>query len=150
MKNALMTVWTAAIGSSGKETVIGGIVAAVGLAITNFLGGWDQGLQILVTVMIADYVSGVLGALKTKSVSSDVMFWGGIRKITILFVIGLGALIDAWLNMGAPVFRTAALYFYIGREGLSVVENLGTLGVPLPPKLSAFLTQLQDKKEDQS
>lgn len=146
-KAMLMTVWTAAAGTSGKDAAIGTTTAFLGLISTQLLGGWDKPLQVLMVLMVADYVSGVLMAIKEKRVNSDVMFWGGIRKITILFVVGLAALIDDWLKMDAPVFRTAALYFYAGREGLSVVENLGSMGVPLPGKLTDFLEQLNKKGE---
>ncbi|MNI97956.1 Holin family protein [compost metagenome] len=45
-----------------------------------------------------------------------------------------------------PMFRTAAIFFYVGREALSVVENFGVLGVPLPTKLKEFLLQLNEDK----
>jgi toxin secretion/phage lysis holin len=144
MRTAFLNVWTAAIGNNAKDTFTGGLTALLGFVI-SFLGGWDQGLQILFLLMAADYATGVLGAFKTKTVNSDVMFWGGIRKITILFVVGLAAQVDGWLHLDAPVVRTAALYFYAGREGLSVVENLGVLGVPLPPAVLNFLEQLKQK-----
>ncbi|MNJ57413.1 Holin family protein [compost metagenome] len=95
--------------------------------------------------MAADYITGILGAIKTKTLNSEVMFWGGIRKITVLFVVGLAVLIDGWVGGDASVFRTLAVYFYAGREGLSVVENLGILGVYLPPKVKDFLEQLNEK-----
>ena len=147
MKGIVLLLWTAAVGSTGREAALGGIVASIGILATQWLGGWDQTLQILIVLMVADYITGLLGAIKTRSVNSDIMFWGGIRKIVVLFVIGLAALLDEWIGMDAPIFRTAALYFYAGREGLSVVENLGTLGVPLPPQIVKFLTQLQEKGE---
>jgi phage-related holin len=53
---------------------------------------------------------------------------------------------DDWIQPGAPIFRTAAIYFYAGREGLSVVENLGVLGVPLPQVIKDFLLQLSEDK----
>lgn len=144
LKHLGNTVLSAAAGASSKEAATGGVVAALGLLAT-LLGGWDKPLQILVVLMVADYVTGILGAIKTKSVNSEVMFWGGIRKITILFVVGLAVLIDGWIGGNSAVFRTLAVYFYAGREGLSVVENLGILGVYLPPKLKEFLEQLNDK-----
>lgn len=140
------TVLTAAAGASGKESAAGGVAAVLGLLAT-LLGGWDKPLQILVVLMVADYISGILGAIKTKSVNSEVMFWGGIRKITILFVVGLATLIDGWTGGDSAVFRTLAVYYYAGREGLSVIENLGILGVYLPPKLKEFLEQLKEKGE---
>ncbi|OAB26385.1 holin [Paenibacillus macquariensis subsp. defensor] len=141
------TVLTAAVGASGKESLGGSVVGGLLLAAT-LLGGWDKPLQILIALMIIDYVTGVLGAFKTKTVNSDVMFWGGIRKVTVLFVVGLSVLIDSWISPGSLMFRTLAIYFYAGREGLSVVENLGVIGVYLPPKVKEFLEQLNEKGED--
>ncbi|WP_256702536.1 holin family protein [Paenibacillus sp. P32E] len=102
--------------------------------------------EFLVVLMLADYVSGVAGAFKTKTVSSDIMFWGGVRKITVLFVVGLAALIDDWVQPGAPVFRLAAILYYAGREGLSVIENFGVIGVPWPQAMKDFLLQLSEDK----
>ncbi|WP_339295935.1 phage holin family protein [Paenibacillus sp. FSL W7-1279] len=143
------TVLSAAAGASGKEAATGGVVAALGLFAT-LLGGWDKPLQFLIALMVADYVTGILGAIKTKSVNSEVMFWGGIRKITILFVVGLAVLIDGWVGDDSAVFRILAVYFYAGREGLSVMENLGILGVYIPPKIKEFLEQLNEKGEQQN
>ncbi|MFB9330084.1 holin family protein [Paenibacillus aurantiacus] len=138
-------ILTAAVGTNGKETAIGGAIASIGVIATDWLGGWDKALQVLIVLMVADYVTGVLGAIKNKKVNSDVMFWGGIRKAVVLFIVGLASLLDEWIQPGAPIFRTAAIYFYGGREGLSVVENLGTIGVPLPGKIRDFLEQLSEK-----
>ncbi len=142
MKNLMMIVFTAATANNGKEAIFGGVAALLGVLASDYLGGWDKGIQVLMTLMVADYVAGILMALKTRSVNSDVMFWGGIRKITVLFIVGLAAMLDEWVSNGTPVFRTAAIYFYGGREGLSVIENLGTLGVPIPVKIKSFLGQL--------
>lgn len=144
LRDLALTVWTAAAGANGKEVATGSLTAIIG-TIGALLGGWDKPLIVLLWLMAADYITGVLGALKTKTINSEVMFWGGIRKITILFVIGLAALIDDWVQPGAPLFRTLAIFFYAGREGLSVVENLGVFGVPLPPKFKEFLEQLNEK-----
>lgn len=143
-----VTVYTAAVGSGPREVAVGGSFSAAGLLAmaVGWLGGYDKPLQLLVVLMLADYVSGVAGAIKTKTVSSDVMFWGGVRKVTVLFVVGLAALVDDWVQPGAPVFRAAAIMFYIGREVLSVVENFGVIGVPLPDKLRDYLLQLNQDK----
>ncbi|KAF6562062.1 phage holin family protein [Paenibacillus sp. EKM202P] len=141
------TVWTAIVGTSEKEAAAGGVTALTGLIVT-FLGGWDKPLQVLLTMMILDYIFGVAAAIKNKKMDSDVMFWGGIRKATVLMVVGLSAQIDDWLQPDAPIFRIAAIYFYAGREGLSLAENLGALGIPLPFKLKSFLRQLKDKGDE--
>jgi len=142
-------ILTAAVGSNGKDTAAGFLVAAIGF-IGTVLGGWDKGMIILLGLMVGDYITGLLGAIKTRSVDSEVMYWGGIRKVVVLFVIALCWQIDGWMSAEAPVFRTIAIYFYIGREGLSVVENLGVLNVPLPPKVKDVLQQLNDKGEGRS
>lgn len=145
-KEMITNVLSAAVSSSGKEATIAGWIAAAGVVVSGALGGWDKALQVLLTLMVIDYLTGVAGAFKTKTVNSDTMFWGGIRKITVLVVVMLASMLDDWVQSGAPIFRTAAIYFYAGREGLSVVENLGTLGVPLPGKIREWLEQLNAKE----
>lgn len=147
IKELFATVLTAAAGSSGKEVSVGFWVSLTG-TFGALLGGWDKPLVVLLLLMAADFVFGLLGAIKERKLNSDVMYWGGIRKFVVLFVVGLAALIDDWVNPGTPLFRTAAIFFYAGREGLSVVENLGTLGVPLPSKLRSWLEQLNEKGDE--
>ncbi|SCW57110.1 toxin secretion/phage lysis holin [Paenibacillus tianmuensis] len=130
---------------SGKEAGFGGIVAAAGTSISAFLGGWDTALKLLVFLMVADYVSGLLGAIKNKNVNSEVMFWGGVRKGIVLRVVALASMCDQFVGGDSPIFRTITLYFYAGREGLSVVENLGIFGVPLPTGLAKYLERLHQK-----
>jgi toxin secretion/phage lysis holin len=140
-------IYTSIIGTNGKETAAAGVIAALGTFCTALLGGWDIALRLLVYLMIADYVTGVLGAIRNKKVNSEIMFWGGIRKAIILLVVFLAVQLDQLVGGQNPVFRTMTLYFYVGREGLSVVENMGIIGVPLPPGISKFLEQLKQKGE---
>nr|WP_324254003.1 phage holin family protein [Paenibacillus sp. 1001270B_150601_E10] len=74
--------------------------------------------------MNADYVTGLLGAIMTKTVNSEVCSGGGVRKGVIFVVIALAVMLGQYAGDLSPVFRTLAMYFYIGREGLSIVENL--------------------------
>jgi toxin secretion/phage lysis holin len=128
-----------------KESIFNSIFSVGATVATYALGGWDTSLKILVALMVVDYVSGILKAMKLKQLNSDVMFWGGIRKASILVVVALSILLDQMMGNESPVFRTLAMWFYSGREGLSVVENLGILGVPLPSWLKGILEQLQEK-----
>jgi toxin secretion/phage lysis holin len=151
IKQLSTIIYTAAVGSGSREVATGGVTATAGVMATaaGLLGGWDKGLLVLIVLMGGDYATGVMGAFKTKTVSSDVMFWGGIRKAVVLFVVGLASLMDDWIQPGTQIFRAAAIYYYAGREGLSVIENLGVLGVPLPQALKDFLLQLsQDKSSN--
>lgn len=127
------------------------LVAAIGTYISHALGGWDMAVEFLVTFMVIDYITGFLAAAKNKQLNSDIMFWGGIRKGATLVVIAIAVMLDGLIGNEAPVFRTMAVYYYISREGLSAVENLGKLGIPLPTFLKSTLTQLnkdEEKKEE--
>ena len=121
------------------------LMASVGTAVSYWLGGWDIALKVLTFLMVFDYITGFLGAVKLKNVDSEVMFWGGVRK-GIIFAVIIGAiLLDEMMGNDQPILRTMAIYFYSGREGVSVTENLGILGVPLPPGIIKVLKQLQKK-----
>lgn len=131
-----------------REFSFSSFMAAVGTVLSACLGGWDRGLQALVYCMIIDYAFGLLGAIKNKNVDSEMMFWGGIRKGAILMVVSIAVMLDGLVGNSEPIFRTMAVYFYVGREGWSITENLGILGVPLPDGLRRVLTQLQDQDQD--
>lgn len=130
-----------------KEVWFSSVIATVCTMASAALGGWDIALRVLIAMMVADYITGFLGAVKTKSVSSDVMFWGGIRKGAILAVLLIAVLLDEMVNNHEPILRTLAIYFYVAREGISLTENLGKLGVPLPGAFKKVLAQLQEKGE---
>lgn len=147
LKYIVTNLYSAAVGATEKEFALSGIIAAVGTLMAATLGGWDISLKLLTYMMIADYVTGVLGAVKNKRVNSDVMFWGGIRKGIVLLVIFLTIQLDQFVGGQAPIFRTLAIYFYAGREGLSLIENFGVLGVPWPPAIKNALEQLKQKGE---
>ena len=131
-----------------NEFSLSTFIAAIGTIVSCWFGGWDAALKVLAFLMVFDYATGLLGAIKTKTVDSEVMFWGGIRKGLILAVIIVSILLDQMLGNTEPIARTLAIYFYISREGISVTENLGVLGMPLPPFISKVLSQLNEKSEE--
>ena len=130
-----------------KEVLFSSLTAGIGTLLSYWLGGWDAALKALIAFMVLDYVTGFLGAVKQHRVSSDTMFWGGIRKGIILAVIIVAVLLDKMVGNSEPIVRTLVIYFYVAREGVSVTENMGILGVPIPPILSQVLAQLQDPKK---
>lgn len=130
-----------------KEFGFNTFVAGAGLIVTNWLGGWDAALKTLIVFMILDYVTGLLAAIKSKQVNSETMFWGGIRKGAVLAAVAVAVMLDQMAGNQEPVFRTLAIYFYVAREGLSITENFGLLGAPLPGFVTKVLAQLQEKGE---
>ena len=123
-------------------------ISVAGTFLTFLLGGWDKPLQFLLVLMFFDFILGTLGALKTKTLDSKIMFWGGINKILVLMLVVLSVFIDYFLPVEEPCIRTAVIFFYCGREGLSLVENCGHLGMPLPPSVSQFFNQLNGNEKE--
>ncbi|XEC97059.1 holin family protein [Paenibacillus tarimensis] len=146
LKQLGLTLLTAAAGSTSKEFSISGVIAIIATGVTGWLGGWDKGVQVLLYLIALDYVTGLLYAVKIRKVDSDVMFWGGIRKAVVLAVIGLATQIDPWLDLNG-ICRTGAIFFYISREGLSVIENLGKLNVLVPDVIKDKLQQVKGDGE---
>ncbi len=125
--------------------VISSILAVIGTALNWWLGGWDQMIQALVAFMAVDFVLGFLAAAKAGSLDSNVMFWGGVNKLLVLMFVGVGVILDRLTGLATPTIRTAVIWFYIGREGLSITENYGKLGLPLPEAIKAALEQISKK-----
>jgi len=132
-----------------KKEVFSTAIAGTGTFLTWLFGIWDTALAILVLFIILDYATGVIKGYIKKELSSDVGFKGIARKAIILVVLIVAVALDRLLNTGTWVFRTLVCYFYIANEGLSILENCGSLGLPLPAKIKDALEQLKDgnKKE---
>lgn len=116
---------------------------------TWLFGAWDIPLKILLTVIIVDYISAMINAYITKSISSRKGFEGMLKKTSILIVLILAVLVDRLLSVDGNVTRTAVAFFFISNESLSILENLNCLGVPFPEQFTEVLIQLNkgNKKE---
>lgn len=128
-----------------KDLIVNTTVAGIGTSITCLIGGWDKIIQILAILMIADYLTGMSKGILNKELASYIGFRGLLKKGAIFFVILLAYQIDLISNPEAPIFRTMAIYFYIGNEGISLLENLAVLNVPLPSFLIDVLKNIKDK-----
>lgn len=125
------------------------LVAAIGTGITWLFGTWDIAIITLTIFVGLDYFLGVLRAFINKEVSSSIGAKGIAKKAVIFIVLIVSVLLDRLLNTGSWVFRTLVAYFYICNEGISILENGASLGVPMPPRLKEVLLQLKEgeKKE---
>lgn len=130
------------------EKVFNSIVAIVATFLTYIFGGWDAALSILIIFMVLDYLTGVIYAYTVKSLNSEVDFKGLIKKCMILVVLIIGVMLDRMLGNGTWVFRTLVCYFYIANEGVSLLENISNLGVPIPNKIRNALEQLNKDDEE--
>lgn len=129
------------------EKYFNGIVAIVATFFTYLFGSWDLALQVLIVFMILDYGTGVLYAYLTNQLNSEVGFKGLVKKLMILVVLIIGVMLDRMLGNGTWVFRTLVCYFYIANEGISLLENVGNIGIPIPNKIRNALEQLNKNEE---
>lgn len=112
-----------------------------------FLGGSDGLLIALVMFVVMDYISGVMCAIADKTLSSAVGFKGICRKVLIFVLVGIANILDVQVIGTGSVLRTAIIFFYISNEGISLLENAGYLGLPIPEKIKTVLEQLHDRAE---
>lgn len=123
------------------------VLTAVGGWLGFFVGGWDGLLYALVGFVVLDYATGVMCAVSDRKLSSDVGFKGICRKVLIFALVGIGNILDTHVFGEMGVLRTAIIFFYISNEGLSLVENVAYLGLPIPEKIKSVLEQLHDRSE---
>lgn len=128
-----------------KEFSITACLSTILSFVGYHIGGWDSALKLLIALMIIDFITGFLGAWLSGNVSSKQMSRGGIKKGTTMLVIYVATLLDQMIGGDAAVFRLLTIYFYISTEFVSLTENLGKLGVPLPPALTKAILQLKER-----
>lgn len=124
------------------------IMASVGVWLGLFFGPLNGLLIALLAFIITDYITGVAAACVRKKLDSNVGFKGILRKIIILLVVGVANLLDVYVLGANSVLRSAVIFFYIANEGLSIIENAGECGLPIPKKLREILAQLRDKTDE--
>lgn len=130
-------------------------LAAAGSCLANYLGGWDAALKLLIAMMAADYATGLVVAAvfqksnksSTGALDSRAGFVGLVRKGVILMLVWLGVMLDN--AIGAGYVRAAVCIFFIGNEGLSLLENVGLMGVPYPTFLKNMLEALREQGDKQ-
>lgn len=126
------------------------IFTAIGGWLGYFLGGCDGLLYALVVFVIVDYITGVMCAINDKTLSSAVGFKGICRKVLIFLLVGIANILDVQVIGTGSVLRTAVIFFYISNEGISLLENAGHLGLPIPEKIKVVLEQLHDRAENET
>ena len=125
------------------------IAAIVGLA-GWFFGGIDGYIKVLIACTVIDYITGILRAGKEGEISSRVAFDGIKRKITMFLLVGLANIVDFHLLDSKQAFRVAIILFYIGNEGISIIENADKLGVPIPKFLRGRFLEFTKKNQQEA
>lgn len=123
------------------------ILAGIGAIIGYFLGGLDQLLTVFAVIFVIDTMSGIIKSNINGTYSSKEFRHGILNKCGYILAIILVVQLDKILgNTGA--LRSALLFCFIYNEGVSVVENLGEMGVPIPKAITNALEVLHKKSEE--
>ena len=127
------------------DNIFKNILAGV-CTVLSFLFGDMEGLMVaLIALIILDYISGVIAAAVEKRLSSEVGAKGIAKKIFMLLIVALANIVDINVIGEGHVLKTVTVVFYICNECISLIENAGRIGVPVPKKLLDVLEQLRDK-----
>lgn len=127
-------------------------IALIGSFVIAHLGGFDTHLMLLVTLIILDVVTGLLKALVNKDLASREMLVGMTRKVLILVCVCIGFEVNAALASYAAEagfnyeldIRLFVILYFVLEELLSVLENIATIGVPMPKFILQFLRVMVD------
>ena len=119
-------------------------IALMSSSVTYFFGGWSGVLGVLLVFVILDYLTGIAAAAMTGKLESNVGMFGIARKVFIFAMVSVAQLLDGVLGDG-HLFRDAVAFFYIANELLSIIENGGKLGAPIPPVIRQAIEALKGK-----
>jgi len=123
------------------KTIFNTVFVVAGGTIGSLLGAMDEFLYVLIVFVAIDYITGLMCAILDKKLCSKIGKKGIFGKIFIFLIITIGHMIDAHLLDGGGTFRTMIIFFYIANEGISILENAATIGLPVPEKLKDLLAQ---------
>ena len=124
------------------------VFTAIGGWLGWFLGGCDVLMYALIAFVVVDYITGIMCAIVDKKLSSEVGFKGICKKVLIFLLVGMANILDVNIIGSGSVLRTAAIFFYLSNEGVSLLENAAHLGLPVPNAMKEVLQQLHDRAEN--
>ena len=122
------------------ENVLNIFKAPVDFLFMGILGDWDVALQLLLTVILLDYITGICKAIYSKKLDSSAGVRGIVKKVGYLIVVAMSQGLD-------QINRTLIIYFFIANESLSILENWGNMGLPLPKKIFNVFKQLKSEND---
>ena len=122
------------------------IIAFGGACTSYFFGGWSALLGVLLTFVVIDYVTGVLASAVEGRLSSSVGLKGIAKKVFIFVMVAVAHLVDQSLTT-SHFFRDATIFFYLANELISIIENSGRVGLPVPDILKQAIEVLKGKSQ---
>lgn len=129
-----------------KKFDISAILSITGSALVYLIGGFDEILITLVCFMVLDYITGMIASYREKTWNSEKGSTGLLKKCTIIILVIMATFLDRSLSSD-HIFRSVVICFYIANEGLSILENAGRIGIPIPKRLLDALEQLSNDQD---
>lgn len=138
---------------TSTEAVVGMGASMLG-GIASTVMSWGAPIETLITAMTVDYITGIIGAYRykrrhpksRKGLDSKKGAVGIAKKVAMLAVVWFSHSMS--VDLGLPAVYTVVAWFYVGIEGLSIVENAAKCGVQIPKKLQDTLEQLTNEKDE--
>ena len=116
-------------------------LSILGSFFIGLVGGGDTLIIFLVLLVIIDYFTGVIKAIKKWKFKSSVMRWGAVNKVIEFAIVAIFYKIDQ--TLGLDIFRNGSIIWFLICEGSSILENCVQLGVSLPTGSEKILGQLK-------
>lgn len=137
------------LGWTRKMLIVNGIVALMAMGVAMSWGCWSKELQFLLILMAIDYATGIFASFREgRLLESRIGFWGIVKKCMMLMTILIGYHVDLLLHTN--VCLTGCVWFWIMNEMISVTENYGRMGLPIPEILSHSVNQLKNQGKENS
>lgn len=130
------------------------IMLGIGSALSYFTGGVDTMFIVLCVFLLIDYVSGIIVAFvfknstktETGKLNSTVSFKGLCKKFFVVVLVGVAHFLD--IALGTNFIRGGVIVAFISNETISIIENAGLMGVPIPAVLRKAIDILQEREEE--
>lgn len=129
------------------DTIVKSVFGVLGAAASYMWGGFPMVIKLLLVLMVIDFVTGLLAGWAERRLSSRIGRQGIARKILTPIMVSVAHFADVALGTGS-VFRDGVAFFYVVNEVLSIVENAGRAGLPIPDNFRKAIEILREKGED--
>lgn len=118
------------------------LLTTIGTFFIYILGGFDIALKCLIISIVIDYLTGMMKSYKSSTINSNICFKGIFKKISMICLVALSVILD-FLTGDTGMIRNLVIYYLVANEGLSIVENLGQMGIMIPNAIIEKLEQIK-------
>ena len=117
-------------------------------AVFSLIAGWwaqlETAVQVLVVLMALDILSGMAAAFVERRASSDASLRGIVKKVLVILLVGTAHAVEPVVGFDASAY---VAMFFVAHEALSILENAGRAGVPIPVRLRSALVALKGDRD---